>query len=103
MKMVATLWENTYRAALTNERNEYLATVRIIVNIPISRENLPENAPEVEPQLFVLVEDATLQSSEIIDFETSFTPSIREKFRYEIPHVFYFYPSPEDMLNKGNL
>jgi len=103
VKMLATLWENTYRATVTDEQEQYVATVRLVVNIPIDPDLLPENAPTVEPQLFILVEDAAIESKDIIDFETLLTAVLMDKFKYEIQHMFYFYPSPEDMLTKGHI
>lgn len=100
MNVLATLWENTYRAMVTNNGETYVATVRIIISVPLSEEDRPANAPEVEPQMYVLVEDAVLDAKDIIDFETVLAALLREKFRYQIPHVFFFYPSPEDMLSK---
>lgn len=103
LKMMATLWENTYRAIVNDEKGQYLATVRVVVNVPIERELLPDNAPEVDPQLFILVEDATIESKDIIDFETLMSAKLMDKFNYEIQHLFYFYPSPEDMLTKHTI
>lgn len=100
IKLMATLWENTYRVMVEDPESNYIATVRVIVNLPLDKELLPENAPSVEAQLLALVEDSILSSSEIISFETTFSALLREKFQYQIPNVFFFYPSPEDMLNK---
>ena len=61
---------------------------------------LPENAPQVEPQLLVLVEDFDFEADKIINFETTLSDSIKRKFRYEIPHIFFYYPSPHDVLNQ---
>lgn len=103
VKLMATLWENTYRAVVTEQNDQYVATARVIVNIPLSREVLPDNAPEVDPQLLVLVEDGNLDPNNLIEFETILAAKIREKFNYEIMTVFFYYPSPEDVLNKGTI
>ena len=49
VKLMATLWENTYRAVVTDQNDQYVATARVIVNIPLSREVLPDNAPRSGP------------------------------------------------------
>ena len=49
VKLMATLWENTYRAMLTNENDQYVATARIVVNLPLPEDQVPEGAPEVQP------------------------------------------------------
>lgn len=100
VNLLNTLWQNTYRASVKNQNEEYVATLRLIVNLPKDRHEVPENAPEVPAQLYVLVEDATLTSEDIIEFETSMSQILMEKFKHSIPQVFFFYPSPEDMLSK---
>ena len=99
VKLMATLWENTYRAMLTNENDQYVATARIVVNLPLPEDQVPEGAPEVQPQLLVLVEDGDLKADELIEFETIAAAKIRDKFKNSIANVFFYYPSPEDALN----
>ena len=103
VKLMATLWENTYRAMLTNENDQCVATARIVVNLPLPEDQVPEGAPEVQPQLLVLVEDGDLKADELIEFETILAAKVREKFNYEIMTVFFYYPIPEDVLNKGTI
>ena len=86
VKLMATLWENTYRIVINDQNDQYVATGRV-----------------VEPQLLVLVEDGDLDSNNLIEFETILAAKIREKFNYEIMTVFFYYPSPEDVLNKGTI
>ena len=100
IQLMATLWEHTYRAAIKDQNRNYVASVRIIVNVPLSPDRLPQNAPKADPQLFVLVEDAVMDSADIIQFETLLSVHIREKFKNEIDQIYFFYPSPEDVLNK---
>ena len=76
LKMMATLWDNTYRVAIDDRQGKYIGTARVVVNVPLPPEALPENAPQVEAHL------------------------LRAKFRYEIPHIFFYYPSPQDVLNQ---
>ena len=80
LKMMATLWDNTYRVAIDDGQGKYIGTARVVVNVPLPPEALPENAPQVEAQLLADL--------------------LREKFRYEIPHIFFYYPSPQDVLNQ---
>ena len=71
LKMMATLWDNTYRVAIDDGQGKYIGTARVVVNVPLPLEMLPENAPQVEPQLLVLVEDFDFGADKIINFETS--------------------------------
>ena len=64
-----TLWENTYRGTIFNYKEEYVATVRLILSIPLDRNEVPENAPEVAPNVIVLIEDTILSPIDVIEFE----------------------------------
>jgi len=44
--------------------------------------------------------DFDFGADKIINFETTLANLLREKFRYEIPHIFFYYPSPQDVLNQ---
>ena len=81
-----TLWENTFRGTIFDYKNQYIATVRIVFNIPLDRDLVPDNAPEVSPAIIVLVED-------------TITPILVKKLtsRYFQPdRVMFFYPSPAE-------
>ena len=93
LKMMATLWDNTYRVAIDDGQGKYIGTARVVVNVPLP-------PPQVEAQLLVLVEDFDFGADKIINFETTLADLLREKFRYEIPHIFFYYPSPQDVLNQ---
>lgn len=103
LQIMATLWENTYRVAVYDEKQTYVATARVIVSVPLQAEELPPEAPQVEPQLQVLMEDCLIDSNELIEFETIMAAKLREKFQYHINTMYFFYPSPEDTLNKSNM
>ncbi len=100
IKLMSTLWENTYRVAIEDGQQNYLGTVRVIVNIPIDESQLPPNAPKADAQLIVLVEDFVFAPKDIINFESTLSALLRERFQYQIQPVFFFYPSPEDVLNQ---
>ena len=80
LKMMATLWDNTYRVAIDDGQGKYIGTARVVVNVPLP------------PEAF--------GADKIINFETTLSDLLREKFRYEIPHIFFYYPSPHDVLNQ---
>jgi len=44
--------------------------------------------------------DFDFGADKIINFEATLADLLREKFRYEIPHIFFYYPSPQDVLNQ---
>lgn len=101
LSLFKTLWAYTYRGTITDALGEYTATVRVIQHIPLSDEDIPQNAPQVYPYLTVLVEDMIIQPKEIIDFETIFAPILMEKCTtptFHPHHCFFFYPSPIDLL-----
>ena len=95
--LMRTLWENTYRGTIFDYRDQYTATVRLIFSIPLDREEVPENAPEVSPMIFVLVEDTILSPIQIVEFEEAMTPILAKKLAnktFQPDRIMYFYPSP---------
>ncbi len=99
-----TLWNHTYRGTVCNDREQYLATIRVILGIPLDRSEVPENAPTVYEYITVLVEDAELEAEQIIDFETTLAPILMKKISgpaFRPQHCFFFYPSPNDVLVKA--
>lgn len=96
-----TLWENTYRGTIFDAMDNYVATIRMILGIPLDREQLPENAPEVAPLVTVLVEDTILTPKDVLDFETVISRVIIKKASSEYFHpdrCMFFYPSPADVF-----
>jgi|GEM_PF-215237 len=88
-----------YRGTIFNYKEQYVATVRLIFSIPLDRSEVPENAPEVNPVIIVLVEDTTLSPLEIVDFEQAMTPILAKRLASEYfqpDRIMYFYPSPAD-------
>lgn len=97
--LMKTLWENTYRGTIFNYKEQYVATVRIILSIPLDREEVPDNAPEVSPSVIVLVEDTILTPLEVVDFEQVMTPILAKRLSsnyFRPDRIMYFYPSPID-------
>ncbi|VBB06848.1 Hypothetical protein LUCI_2085 [Lucifera butyrica] len=102
--LARTLWFNTYRGKVTDELDNYLATLRIIPCLPLDRSEVPADAPEVIPYLLVLVEDAVMEAADLIPFESKLSEVLlpqmqREHFRPEFCH--FVYPSPSYMA-QGN-
>ena len=49
--LMRTLWENTYRGTVFDYKEQYVATIRLILSIPLDRSEVPENAPKVNPSV----------------------------------------------------
>jgi hypothetical protein len=79
IKLARTLWFNTYRAMVEDAAGEYVATLRLIPAIPLDRADVPADAPEVEPYVLVLVEDAVFAEEELINFEAGVAELLLEK------------------------
>lgn len=97
-----TLWENTYRGTVFDCTDRYVATIRMIFGIPIDREKLPANAPEVAPLVTVLVEDTILTPKDVLDFESVMSKIIVKKASSEYFHpdrCVFFYPSPSESFD----
>ncbi len=103
LDLMRTLWDRTYRATIFNERDEYVATIRIILGVPLPAEQIPDNAPEVHDYLTVLVEDTVIKPEDIIAFEESVSQTLIAKSTsdtFQPTHTLFFYPSPSEVLLK---
>lgn len=103
--LMRTLWENTYRGTVFNYKEQYVATIRLILSIPLDRSEVPENAPKVNPSVIVLIEDTILSPLEVVEFEQIMSKIITKKVSSEYfqpDRIMYFYPSPSDGTETAN-
>lgn len=99
--MSRTLWHNTYRGQVANLTGEYVATIRVILGIPLDRSEVPDNAPEVAPHLNVQIEDAVFTADDFITFESAISDLLLAQLQsdYFVPeYCYFFYPSPSELL-----
>ena len=103
--LMRTLWENTYRGTVFDYKEQYVATIRLILSIPLDRSEVPENAPKVNPSVIVLIEDTILSPLEVVEFEQIMSKIITKKVSSEYfqpERIMYFYPSPSDGEETAN-
>lgn len=103
--LMRTLWENTYRGTVFDYKEQYVATIRLILSIPLDRSEVPENAPKVNPSVIVLIEDTILSPLEVVEFEQIMSKIITKKVLSEYfqpDRIMYFYPSPSDGAETAN-
>ena len=103
--LMRTLWENTYRGTVFDYKEQYVATIRLILSIPLDRSGVPENAPKVNPSVIVLIEDTILSPLEVVEFEQIMSKIITKKVSSEYfqpDRIMYFYPSPSDGAETAN-
>lgn len=103
--LMRTLWENTYRGTVFDYKEQYVATIRLILSIPLDRSEVPENAPKVNPSVIVLIEDTILSPLEVVEFEQIMSKIITKKVSSEYfqpDRIMYFYPSPSDSAETAN-
>lgn len=103
--LMRTLWENTYRGTVFDYKEQYVATIRLILSIPLDRSEVPENAPKVNPSVIILIEDTILSPLEVVEFEQIMSKIITKKVSSEYFHpdrIMYFYPSPSDGAETAN-
>ena len=104
--LMRTLWENTYRGTVFDYKEQYVATIRLILSIPLDRSEVPENAPKVNPSVIVLIEDTILSPLEVVEFEQIMSKIITKKVSSEYfqpDRIMYFYPSPSDAVSYTHL
>lgn len=82
--LMRTLWENTYRGTVFDYKEQYVATIRLILSIPLDRSEVPENAPKVNPSVIVLIEDTILSPLEVVEFEQIMSKIITKKYQVNI-------------------
>lgn len=103
--LMRTLWENTYRGTVFDYKEQYVATIRLILSIPLDRSEVPENAPKVNPSVIVLIEDTILSPLEVVEFEQIMSKIITKKVSSEYfqpDRIMYFYLSPSDGAETAN-
>ena len=103
--LMRTLWENTYRGTVFDYKEQYVATIRLILSIPLDRSEVPENAPKVNPSVIVLIEDTILSPLEVVEFEQIMSKIITKKVSSEYfqpDRIMYFYQSPSDGAETAN-
>lgn len=103
--LMRTLWENTYRGTVFDYKEQYVATIRLILSIPLDRSEVPENAPKVNPSVIVLIEDTILSPLEVVEFEQIMSKIITKKVSSEYfqpDRIMYFYPNPSDGAETAN-
>ncbi len=81
--LARTLWFNMYRAQVEDAAGEYLATLRLIPAVPLERDAVPEGAPEVQPYVLVLVEDAAFREEELVSFESEVAEQLLARMTQE--------------------
>lgn len=102
INFLRTLWENTYRGTVFDCTDRYVATIRMVLGVPIDRSELPDNAPTVAPLVIVLVEDTILTPKDVLDFESVMSKIIVKKASSEYFHpdrCLFFYPSPAESFD----
>ena len=103
--LMRTLWESTYRGTVFDYKEQYVATIRLILSIPLDRSEVPENAQKVNPSVIVLIEDTILSPLEVVEFEQIMSKIITKKVSSEYfqpDRIMYFYPSPSDGAETAN-
>ncbi len=97
LKLARTLFDNVYRAQLLDNNDQCIGHLRIVPTVPIDRSELPEDAPQVNGFIFVIVDDADINKDNLIDFEERTSFAILKRFSTEhiaFEHCEFYYPSP---------
>lgn len=104
LRLQRTLFDNFYRGILMDEVDNIIGRLSIIPNIPLSRSQVPENAPYVQANIIVIVDDADINKDNLIDFEERASYSILKRFSTEeiaFQQCLFYYPSPRYMGDCG--
>ncbi|MCQ2363609.1 MAG: hypothetical protein MJ041_04695 [Acidaminococcaceae bacterium] len=108
VKLARTLYDNVYRCRLLNENEQPIGDLQIVPVLTTPRSQLPEDAPEAQPYLLVIVRDADINKDNLIDFEERTSLALLKRFATEevsFQYCEFYYPSPafifeqQDSLN----
>ncbi len=97
LKVAKTLYENIYAARVLNDNKDVIGKLRIVPCLPVDRSLVPADAPEANPFLVVIVDDADINKDNLIDFEERVSYAILKRFSTEtvaFQHCQFYYPSP---------
>lgn len=106
VKVSKTLYFNQYSCTVSNDQKDVIAFLKVFPQFPLSRDEVPNDAPEVPPFLLVLVEDADINKNNLIEFEENVSVLLLNRFSTENSVPFncrFFYPSPAFFFNPDNL
>ena len=101
-----TLYHNTYRCTIKDNNDETIALLRIIPGLPLDKNQIPEDAPDVPPFLLVIVDDADINKNNLIHFEENVSVNLLERFSTETTKPKYcqfYYPSPAFIFSDDNI
>ena len=94
LRLARTLYNNFYRARLTDANGEDAGQIR---------SQVPPDAPEAKPYLLIIVEDANINKNTVVDFEEGVSRAVLDKFTTEtmnFEHCEFYYPSPAFYFNQ---
>lgn len=97
LRLQRTVFDNLYRAILSDENHNIVGYLRVIPVIPTDPSLLPEDAPREAAYLQIMVDDANINKDNLIDFEERATYVLLKRFSTEViafQHCQFYYPSP---------
>jgi len=101
LRLARTLWFNTYRALVSDDAGNHVATLRLIPALPLERSELPPDAPEAATYLTVLVEDGLFAADGLVDFESQTAELLlahMARLGFTPEYCLFSYPSPPQYL-----
>ncbi len=97
VQVARTLYDNVYRCRLSDAYGNIKGFLRVLPSLPLDRSQVPADAPQVPPFLYVVVEDADINKDNLIDFEERTAYALLRRFATEtvnFDHCEFYYPSP---------
>ena len=97
LRLARTLYNNFYRARLSDANGEDAGQILIVPGLPMDRSLVPPSAPEAKPYLLIIVEDANINKDNVVDFEEGVSRAVLDKFTTEtmnLEQCEFYYPSP---------
>ena len=97
LRVGRTLYDNLYSARVFDAQNNPKGMLRVVPMFPLGRDVVPADAPEAQPFLLVIVDDADINKDNLIDFEERVSSAVLSKFATDSAPFMrcqFYYPSP---------
>ena len=104
LRLARTLYNNFYRARLSDANGEDAGQILIVPGLPMDRSLVPPSAPEAKPYLLIIVEDANINKDNVVDFEEGVSRAVLDKIHdgnNEFRALRVLLPVPGLLLHPG--
>lgn len=100
-----TLWFNLFRSQVKHISGDYVGMIRFMPIMPLDRNTVPADAPEVKPYLLVIVDDAQIMPDQLVPFESELSDKLMKLLsndEFQPEYCQMVYPNAPHLLKEEN-